>query len=93
MLFDEYPHIVQIIPATDWYVVYTDDDDEDDDGNPGEIIIPVVCWVLMESRYDQENHTNRYVDAIDSTSIIPIGGEFCSQVGNFKRFQYGKKEE
>jgi hypothetical protein len=81
---EEDPYILQIIPATDWYVVYTDDEEED-----GENIIPVACWVLMESG----NPTNRYVDAIDSLSVIPIGGEFCSQIGNFKRFQYGKEKK
>ena len=75
------PKISQIIPATDWYVVYSDE------AGGKDMVIPLVCWVLVEEIYGDD--VNRYVDAIDYTSFYgPPGSKFCSKISNFKRFQY-----
>ena len=81
-IYNSPPDIMQIIPATDWYVVYDDQEDSED------VVVPLACWVLIEL-VGKDGVADRFVDAIDCTGAGRNNlGDFCTEVANFKEFRY-----
>ena len=81
-IYNSPPDIIQIIPATDWCVVYVDQEGGED------MVIPLACWVLIET-VDKDDVADRHVDAIDWTSVGYLPDiDFCTDAPNFKEFRY-----
>lgn len=72
-------NILQIIPATGWYVVYRTDGVED--------VVPLACWALVDINEGGERF--RAVDGMDMSGEGADGLILCQDIGNFSHFQYG----
>ena len=73
--------ILQIIPATDWYVVYTGEGDD----RGLELFSRLACWALVEEDgvgLGGRQYQSRHVEGIDSE------GDLATSAGNFKEYRY-----
>jgi len=79
--------IIQMIPATDWHVVYEKGDNYLLPSDR-ERVYPLACWVLLEyTTEDGEKH--RYVDGLDEAHLPTTpSDEYCMDDVSWKEFRY-----